>query len=244
MREGDQKLAQQNYNTLIKNFIDNLKLEDRLQAFKAYFEVAPQQQVYIYQIKGLKGEDEIRVGDVTFYSPNTKRYVATGADSFTDETFGAGDDVKFLNAAVQTDFVDTERGRLVSQDKVNEALDVLSCYLTSEARPTINTDSVISISLDGQPRSSSSSVPMTADIMMHARGLVLEEKFLLDSMTSAVRDTINSMMTRPFDERNEIERALLRSLHWYRKGETALKLEDQLLNYWVAIEKLMPKRED
>lgn len=239
---GDTTSSQHLYNKSVKGVIDNLTVSDRLQAFRAYFEASPQQQIYVYQIKGLRGDSEIRLGDVTFYSPKVKRYMVAGSDSLgIDETFGAGDDTKFLNAAVETHFIDGERGKIVSIDKVDEALDTLSCYLTSEAQPTINMDSVISVSLDGKPRSSSHSVSKTADHMMYARGLVLEDELLSSYMTIAVRRTIDSMLAKTFDERSEVERALLRSLHWYRKGETASKLEDQLLNYWIAIEKLMPK---
>ena len=240
--EKDNETLEQEYYKAIKEKMDSLTLKERLSGLSYYFDTKPKTHTFIYQIRGLKGEEEIKIGGVTFYSTETKRYV--DKDKYlgvVDEDFGSGETNHFLNAAVEINFVDVERARADALAEIEQALDVLSCYFTSTASPEINSYQVISVKSDGRPGTSATQHPDSTDYMKWTRGLTLEEDFLSQVIDDNIRDGINRILKRTHNRKSELEQTVIRSLHWYRKGETSVKLEDQLLNYWVAIEKLIPE---
>ena len=239
--DAEDTLKQERYNAAIKEKMNKLTVEDRLASLLQYFNKQPMVHTFIYQIKGLKGEEDIKIGEVIFYSTKTRRYLDMEKySSFLDEDFGTSNETQFMNAAVEISFVDVTRARADALAEIEQALDVLSCYFTSTASPEINSYQVISVKADGSPGTSATQHPPTTDYMKWARGLTLEKGYLSKVIEDSIRGGINRILRRSQNRKSELEQTIIRSLHWYRKGETSLKLEDQLLNYWIAIEKMVP----
>ena len=223
--------------------MDSLTTRDRLRRLKYYFDVAPQKHIFIYQIRGLKGHTEITVGDVTFYWPKFRQYVSNKSETLLeDETFGADDEFVFMNAAVEISYLDTAVGERVAREKIEEALDVLGCYLNSEITPEVNINHSIRVDDRGRIMGSHMIVSDNTEWKRWIGGLTLDKDFFDQVFNENLRGGLNEVLKKPSNQHNEVEHTIARSLHWFRKGKNAHKLEDELLNYWVTVEKLLPNQ--
>lgn len=58
------------YQKKLKNYIDNLTYKERIEAISNYFDKEPEKLRFVFQIKGLKGDDvNIKIGNVQIYNP-------------------------------------------------------------------------------------------------------------------------------------------------------------------------------
>lgn len=224
------------YNEQVKNKINSLTDEDRVESLKIIGSIEPELLTYIFQIKGLRGNSELQIGTVLFYSPKSKRLVK--GKILGDELFGAKDkDVNFLNAAVPVLAREPFSGFAQAQSLVVNALSILRFHYNSEANYQIS-PSYIAIRANGKLTSSSVQADKSTPLRIWHSSLDLTKELVNHDKSKIDRSTeIIFHKTNDYD----IDRRIAASMHWYRRAKEAEINTDRLLWYWITIESLLQK---
>ncbi|MGL5938924.1 MAG: hypothetical protein ACRC2S_00835 [Waterburya sp.] len=220
----------QQYQSEIKEIIDNLDLSKRLLSIKNYFDKVPKKLTYIFQIKGLKGEIDATFGNVRIYNPQTVKLIQNYPYHLNlfDEYF---DSPQFLycNGAVTLEVFDDEYAKEKAAILLNEVIDVLlSSYTQYEMPVTINTTKILTCDEHGNPRGMSST--SNSDIIYHHKSIEINQSTNIEYLA----DYYNSITIN----RLNIDLVILESLHWRRKAIESFNINDQILWHWISIENL------
>lgn len=232
---------QEAYNNAIIEKINSLTLEDRINQLKQFFDASPKTGFFICQIDGLKGAIDVNIGNVNFYSPKLKSYCDKDLPIFLNkeypDSFTKDNPTVQINAAIQVDFFDAEMGVERAINQIDQALDILRLYISSEL-PFVADKNCYAIIKEGKPIQSS----FTAD--KHQTPFKEINSFDLDYFIKTVGSDkiflkkIQEVLFDRVNPNHPLTNKLISSIHWYRKGKESTKIEDQLVNYWIAIENL------
>ena len=232
------------YNTAVASLIDSLTIENRLDAILDYFKVEPKNRFFIFQLEGLKSTfKDLELGDVTIYDPRIHSMIKSGYEKNQD-CFNRDISKQYLNACVKIKSLDDEKSKDLAVELIEKVFDVLRLY-----RPKYKSDfKVISASyiiLD----ENYSDVGMQQG--RNKENPELEYYFFLDlhdeiklRKESDVHKYFNKYCTivhKAYEDLNSIEKKIMYSMHWYRKGNESNINEDKLLNYWIAFENIFSK---
>lgn len=125
----DGQLDYDRYHQAVMSAMESLTLNQRVGKLEYYYTVEPQNLTYIFEVRGLKGDIDIQIGNVNFYSPKVKRHVKKGIGSETnpnDELFGKQNlNYYCANAATTVRAIDREVGRLKAMDAIEAAFDAV-----------------------------------------------------------------------------------------------------------------------
>ncbi len=222
------------YQNKIKNLIDNLTLENRILALKNYLQKEPEKLLFIFQIKGIKGDIDISLGKVRIYNPaNIKLIITENLDEKElreyDETFGAKDYI-YCNGAVTLDVVDQIYGRQEAQITLSEAIDILTThYRIYEVAITINTAHIITSDADGNTRGYN--FEFESEAFYHNQSKEIQQSTALEKL----QNYYESIQVKKLP----IDKKILESLHWKRKAIESSSPQDQILWYWISLENLV-----
>jgi hypothetical protein len=222
---------------------DSLSVADRLGSFARHYFKKPIDYIVIFEMEGLKGDAELEIGEVTFYSPNVRSFFAATEDETTkfykeQEFFGKkGGSDYFANCAVKLSFVDSEIGVIRAAEIAEKSLDLLRCKYRSNCKFSVLRNQHFLLKSDGTWQSSSHGVGDDCGPIKHMHSI--EIKYLLEDDESIGNlNNLAKAFLRPKERQSPIERKVYDCVHWLRKGEEAERMEDRLLHYWIAIEKI------
>ena len=113
--------------------IDHVGVPDRIDKLEYYFFKKPEDNYFIFEVEGIKGEVDVNVGDVNFYSPNIKRYLKRETERDYEIFYNKNNARKHINVAVKIPMVDPEGAKRFAKEKINKALDLLRVYYDPKA---------------------------------------------------------------------------------------------------------------
>lgn len=217
--------------------IDQVSIQERIDKLEYYFFKKPKENYFIFEVEGIKGEVDLNVGDVNFYSPRIKRYLKRTSSRDYEIFNNKNNAQKFINAAIKLPMVDSVGAKRFAKEKINKALDLLHVHYDPKVTFEIMPSNLI-VGDDG------TNMGMTLGWKKNATGscwwdsLDLE-KDIVDSSIFEKQD----FLFKPTEKQSDSERKLTRSLRWFRKGEETDNSEDRIFSYWVVLENLLRFKE-
>ena len=230
------------YNEAIKHEIKSLSISDRIERLKFYYDEQPSEGYAILKVEGLKGNVDLKIGNVNFYKPKIENYVGKTETNVFDvnklKYFGNETTPSFINAAVKIKYRDLESAKLLAVESIDKSLDILRCHIHSEVPFKINSDKLIIVDGNGKKVGislSSNNMPHIKEINSYD----LENFNVSFSNNEDYFSNIEQMLSENKSKNSFLADKLIYSLHWYRKAFESNNLEDKLLNYWIIIENLV-----
>jgi len=217
------------YQDKIQKLMDSLDHKKRLEALYYYFNKKPERLIYIFQIRGLKGDIVFELGDVTIYSPKYKKLSKNGLMN-CDEFFDLQGDITYSNGAIAIDMVDREFGQEEALSILEKTLDIIAGkYITYKKSFEINTDTTCVLNSDYTLVGNSMSAK-NSPFFQYQDSLTLQE---LDF------EYIESGITL-LKKKDPTSNKILDSMHWHRKAIESARSNERLLWSWVTMENLFP----
>lgn len=224
------------FNQAVSAEIDRASVPDRIDKLEYYFFKKAEDNYFIFEVGGIKGEVDFNIGDVNFYSPTVKRYLKAHTEIDEELFHNKTAEQKFINAAVRLPMVDPAGARRHAEEKINKALDLLRVSYDTKASFEIMPGYLI---VDdhgkniggswGWKKSSGSRWWTSLDL----------KKDIVDRSEFEKQD----FLFKPMEQQSDTERKLARSLRWFRKGEETDNSEDKIVSYWVVLENLLRFKE-
>lgn len=220
------------YQSDLKDYIDNLTYKERIQAISNYFDKEPEKLRFVFQIKGLKGDDvNIKIGNVQIYNPKSTRLFNNPTEHF-NELFEKEikDNIYYCNGAVELDIVDGEYAKQEALQILENTLDLIASRYTYYKFPiSINSMKYYIIDNDGNEKGSGSS--NTWEYLTYQDALELDNSKYKESIFS-----------KPMSKNLlEIDKKILESMHWKRKAIESNENNEKILWHWVTLENIFTK---
>lgn len=219
----DNVIDQKSLNEDIIKIIDNLTYENRIDKLSYFYYKESEEAYYIFVIEGIKGNSQVSIGDVTFYSPDTVRFAEK--DFFNDEDLQKDNTEKFIQASVKVKYLSLNSSLTNALSTLEKATDLLHCYYNTKYKIEVNFSEYIVIK-DGEIIHNSWNY--------HDNILKYHDSLDIDKY----KENMMGLDGFIFKEENKTISKLSTAVHWYSKAESSLKQEDKILNYWIAIENL------
>src|ERR1035437_7741511 len=236
--ERDKHLAKQ------ADELTTLNVDNRLSAFTRYSTRKPYDFIFIYEVEGLKGEGQLEIGPVTFYSPKTISLIKPdSADAKTndllkeEEFFRRNKNQYFANAAIKLSCVDVDNGLILAAEMADKALDLLRSGHQSQCRFKIAREQYVYLRKNGHLGGSGTSVGDDDPILKWQHSIDLKY-FSANKDGLTTLENTGEYLFLAKDAQSILEQKVSDCLHWFRKGEETDRLEDRLLHYWIVIEKI------
>ena len=228
------------YHTELKAIVTSLTEKDRLLALKKYPRQSRRELRFIFQVRGLRGSGGFDVGPIHFYMPTEERFVIipqlVTEKIDNPELFDTTENI-YLNAISKVNTIELHSGASLARRHLIEALNLLRFTLGSQAQFEVGNDYLV-IQNDGHIAGSSHSRDRRSGILQWHESLEITDEVLTAiKRHDILQEVAPELLSKT--ERIPIERKLMDSLHWYRKGKEAEAPEDQLLWFWIAIENLL-----
>jgi hypothetical protein len=176
---------------------------------------------------------------VHFYAPTEEKVLRDIRGIEMDkhpELFRSHEQV-YLNAVLTVSTADAHSGAALARRQLIEALNCLRFALGSRAQYEIGQDYVV-VDKDGRLAGMSSSLDRRSGLFQWHESLEVTADVLEIIKGSDILQRAASHMLAQ-GGRGQVERKLMDSLHWFRKGKEAEASEDQLLWLWISMENLL-----
>jgi len=257
------------YNEALKAEINSLSISDRVEMLKYYFDKEPFEGYGIYHIEGLIKENlDVNIGEVNFYSPqleNYWRYINNPdikIEDFNERKLAFYDEEKpiyerhvnnipyndlksqvkqasFVNATVKIKYRDIESAKRQSLEIINKALDILRLYIHSKTPFRVKVNRFYLVNCEDFGVAYYSFPTGDTTISKQINSFNLKNTHFFSEKNSEFLNSLNELLFSKEIKKYPLAAKLIYSLHWYRKGFETDVPEDQLLNYWIAIENLI-----
>lgn len=227
------------YCAELKAYMNGLTVKDRLDALKKYPRLPRQELRFIFQVRGIRGKGAFDIGPVHFYPPTEEKVLKDIRGIKMDEhpeLFRSHEKV-YLNAVLTVSTADTHSGAALARRQLIEALNCLRFALGSRAQYEIGQDYVV-VDKDGRLAGMSSSLDRRSGLLHWHESLEVTADVLEIIKGSDILQRAAPHMLAQ-GGRGQVERKLMDSLHWFRKGKEAEASEDQLLWLWISMENLL-----
>ena len=193
------------------------------------------------KIEGLKGNVDINIGNVNFYEPKqagkSEKTENNDFDINKLTVFG-NDNSSYVNAAVKIKYRDVESAKKLAIESIDQALDILKCYIHSEIPFKIISDEFIITDDNGKEIEGSYSAKGKSHYKEEL-SCNLEQFNEILSNNSDYFENIKKILFENHSKKFPLADKLIYSLHWYRKAFESNNVEDKLLSYWIVIENLI-----
>lgn len=213
------------FNNAIINKIKQLTIEERLDALSFYFDKTKEPVYYIFSIQGIKGDETLKIGDVTIFAPGQESFLNEENSRFT-MIFSES---AHMYVAVEINYLMPSSSLQEAISKIENTFDLVSCYFKIKTTLSLNESNYVIANKSGELVSSSFGREKNDTFILHHEAL--DSKYLKDK-ESRLNEYAVAINKRKSDAR------IKNSLHWYRKAEESTKTEDKVLNYWISIENL------
>lgn len=221
------------YEKALKNYMDNLTYKDRILSLCNYLEKESKLLRFIFQIKGLKGDDiNITIGNVQIYNPKTLKLI-NNPENPNDEFFKKEiNDIYYCNGAVTLDILDSVYAEQEALQILEDALDlIVSRYPDYKVPIIVNKFEYHIIDIDGNIIGSG--FTNTWEYLTYRNSLELDNtKF--DSEIYKNPISKNKIL--------EVDRKILESMHWKRKAIESNENNEKILWHWVALENIFERK--
>ncbi len=224
------------YNSQVRKFIDGLTYKDRFLALHGYYYKEKEKVRYVFVVEGLVGNLDIHIGNVNLYSISKKKY-CNSEDPFQNEDLqeDVPTDKKFIQAAVEIDYLLPQSSLITAVNQLEKALDLIACYFNTKSSLKIKLQEYLIIQQNEVIQRAHKQDKDNRNIKYHDSLELSKYNRTLDKLSE-----YNELLKR---SRRKMSTKLLNAIHWYSKAEVSTKLEDRLLNYWIAIENLFSQPE-
>lgn len=237
-KNDDEKIDYKKAEEAVKKIIDKLSLKDRIKSLTYYYNKKTEKVKYIFFIKGIKGEVDKKIFDVNFYSINKKRFTIKDSAYDSEDLQKNLNKDKFLQAAVEIDYLLPKSSLKFAKSKIENALDILACYIRFKTEVSLNESNYIIVNKENRLIFSTSGRGKDDKFMNYHDALDVNElENHIDSFAEFSFLWSSKKNTKTISK-------VKNALHWYRKGEQSSKEADKMLNYWIAIENLFNSKED
>lgn len=233
-------LDQQSYNEAVIKKIDSLTISDRIAGLINYFNKEYKECFFIFFISGLKGDIDITLGDVNFYSPNVKKYIKKSrfGTKKESEAINIEGEECLLNCAVKIRHLDIEITKSNAIEKIEKGLSLMHLYLPIKKNIQILKEKYFIVNLDGELIGKGVSTE-NSDFYKWMTSYNLNTKELEYLFNNRLIGSESDFIFTPSDNKKDIEQKIIDSTLWYRKAKETNRGEDKLLNYWICIENIM-----
>ena len=222
------------YNKDVIEYFQNLTIVDRILKLSYYYYKTKEKAFYIFVVEGFKGNIEVSVGDVTFYSLNKKRFVTESHRKIDFEELQRHQvKYKFIQAAVSVNLLMPKSSKSEAITKLENSLDLISCYFNMKTDLYLNSSNFIIVNEEGRWIHSSRGSDKRDSFMKYHDSLNLND--IDDSLKELHK---YSFLWSDSNRQNKTISKITNALHWYRKAEHSIKQEDKMLNFWIALENL------
>ena len=221
------------YEKALKNYMDNLTYKDRILSLFNYLDKEPIQHRFIFQIKGLKGDDvNITIGNVQIYNPKTLKLINNPRNQ-NDEFFKKEiDDIYYCNGAVILNIIDTEHAEQEALQLLEDTLDlVVSRYPDYKVPIVINKFEYHIIDIDGNIIGSG--FTNTWEYLTYMNSLKIDN-------TKFANEIYKNPISK--DKIFEVDKKILESMHWKRKAIESNENNEKILWHWVALENIFERK--
>lgn len=230
------------YFKRLKDKLDSLTDVDRVEALKSIANAEATERTYIFQVRGLRGTAELKVGPVLFYAPQVRNLVTDFSVENSDiELFGAKKGANFLNAAVAVLTKDDLSGSTAARSLVISALKVLRFFYNPRTKYELGPSYIVI--RDGGKWAGGAHVANKSEQFW-----ILQDSLELSSDLVTKRppefDKIGTLFVQEKRPIHDIDRRIMASMHWYRRAREAESDTDRLLWYWITMESLLRKDKD
>lgn len=217
-----------------------MTIKNRLERFTYFYTKKREKAFFIFQVEGLKGSIDIKINNIHFYTLDKKRYIKNFfgkklSKNDLEEFFLKKLTEPYINASVQIDFIDVNFGAKRAIEKINEALDIIRCFIKSKIPLKVIQNEYFVVDNNGKVINSSFSAAQDEGVFKKINSLDLN-RFFKDKKS---RDFLKELNKKMANDSDEFCRKLLYALHWYKKGFESNKIEDKIINYWIVIESLL-----
>ena len=223
---------------VVKNIMDKLSSKDRIRKLSFYYNKKTEKVKYIFFIKGIKGEIDKTIFDVNFYSINKKRFTEEDRTYDSEDLQKDLNKDKYLQAAVEIDFLLPKSSLKFAKSKIENALDILACYFRFRTDVSLNESNYIIVDKENRLIFSTSGRGKDDRFMNYQDALNFNE---LEKHIDNLKEFSFLWNSK---KKSETVSKIKNALHWYRKGEQSSKEADKMLNYWIAIENLFNSKDD
>lgn len=224
----------QEYKKQLIEYIDGLAYKDRILAIASYFDTRPEELRFVFQIKGLRGENiNFNIGNVQIYNPKNIRLFQTPTEYF-NELFEKEiiDQIYYCNGAVTLEVVDREYAAQEALQILENTLDIIASRYTYYKIPiAINTSKYYVIDSDGNNRGGSTT--STWEFLAYQDSIELDNS-KYDSDIYAKQISKDKLL--------EIDKKIFESMHWKRKAIESNDGNEKILWHWVAMENLFQRK--
>ena len=209
----------------IKKFSSQVLDSCQIDKLSSFFYKEPEDVYYIFVVEGLKGNIELPVSDVTFYSPEKLKFASN--DPTNDEDIQKESKNKFIQASVKVKYISPKSSLTVALTTLKRVTDLLHCFYKTKSKIKIDSSKYLIIK-DGH--------------ILH-RSWTRNDKIIkfrhslnINSNKENIEELNNYSFI--FKQENKTISKLYNAIHWYSKAESSSREEDKILNYWIAIENL------
>ena len=224
------------FESVIKE-IESLTVEKRLLALERYFNRPMEDYKFIFPLWGIRGDNEVTIGNVTIYSPQRKQYGQNPIGGRNPELFGQKDSYIFSNAIVQIksrDFEDTKDKALM---EIETALDLVGFFRSADDVIKAQRYWHVILNSDGS---------YAGESMANSRedGNTFWAWHESVNLDDAMGDAGEKLFKKACESlvhsqgKTYFEKQVSTALHWFRKGKEERHNEDKLLNFWIVLEKM------
>lgn len=221
----------ENKSLQIKEYMENLKVRDRIHDLQKVFERKSEKYVFVCGISGMKGQMlDLEIGNVKIYHAGfaPKFDFEKEEDDFIVEKIESP-----IHAAVELVSLEQENFMEEAKREVEKALDIICCY--SSIQVPIHIDMSAYVVLDKELMTYSSGGGIDELAFRNLRGLDYDR-----DNWQELQDLYQKYAGAVLEKEDEVSPAIQNSARWFRKGEESAREEDKLLNYWIALESLFP----
>lgn len=224
----------ENRSQCIKEYMEKLKVRDRIHDMSRIFEQQTTKFVFVCGISGMKGEMlDLEIGRAKIYNAEySPKFDFEGSD-YRDEDFTPYKIAGSIHAAVELDCMDDENFKKEAKKEIEKAIDIICCYSQIQVPININMSKYVVLNANHQAFKTGAGIDY--NIHRDLRGLDYNGSNLKD-----LQEIYQKYTGAVLEVENDLALAIQNSARWFRKGEESVREEDKLLNDWICMESLFP----
>lgn len=220
-----------NYDDFIiaaSNEMDNLNFQIRFNRLIELLNSVQDYYYFIFYIEGICFDEQLDFENITFYNPKKISMVNDEFDPEKDIFDGANYEIG-MNVIAKVKCFDIDYGKEIAIKEIEQLCDIFKLFDNSKIKYFLNT-TYYKILDDKR------------SMTMGTLGFSKESISKFDLMKNNdnipfIKDFVNLLYGKN-ELSNKDKEILIDILHYYRKATESTRPEDQLLNFWIALEKL------
>ena len=252
--EFPKELTQRNLDKFYQNLktcMDSLTVRGRIISLGNYFDRETFPIRFIFRINGIRGKENLKIGDIEIYNPLEKQLIDkkdSDCDKIFDETFGLRDSEKaslkeICNIAVRVNVIERNDEESGKNEAINKAHAFFNCFVSSifYIKTKISLDITQYIVLNDK------NIP----INRHFNNI--DEKASSYQNAECICDFIQNMDSNHLKyyenlikqkEAIAIDKKIVESLAWKKRALESTNYNEAILWHWISIENLFSSKNE